>query len=72
MNELQEMPDTIGRMTSLEHLTLDNCSKLRTLQASIMHLSRLQTLCILDVPLEDLSSNIMYNKTVGKESAQNS
>jgi len=54
MNELQEMPDTIGRMTALEHLTLDNCSKLRTLPASIMHLSRLKTLCIWDVPLEDM------------------
>jgi len=42
MNELQEMPDTLGRMTAIEHLTLDNCSKLRTLPASIMHLSRLQ------------------------------
>ncbi len=54
MNELQEMPDTIGRMTAIEHLTLASCSKLRTLPVSIMHLSRLQTLCISDVPLEDM------------------
>ncbi len=46
LDELQEMPDTIGRMTALELLTLECCRKLRTLPASIMHLSRLQKLCI--------------------------
>jgi hypothetical protein len=48
------MPDTIGRMTALEHLTLDSCRKLRTLPASIMHLLRLQKLWISEVPLEDM------------------
>jgi len=41
-------------MTTLEHLTLGCCRHLRILPASIMHLSRLQTLRISDVPLEDM------------------
>ena len=48
------MPDTIGRLTSLEHLTLHCCRSLRTLPASIMHLTRLQKLCLSKVPLEDM------------------
>jgi hypothetical protein len=54
LDELQEIPDTIGRMTALELLTLGRCRKLRTLPASIMHLSRLQKLSISDVLLEDM------------------
>jgi hypothetical protein len=53
-DHLQEMPDTIGRMTALELLTLEWCRKPRTLPASIMHLSRLQKLWISEVPLEDM------------------
>jgi hypothetical protein len=48
------MPDTTGRMNALEHLTLDRCRKLRTLPASIMHLSKLQKVWISEVPLEDM------------------
>ena len=41
-------------MTALEHLTLARCKKLKTLPASITHLSRLQKLWILEVPMEDM------------------
>ena len=45
------LPDTLGRMTALEHLILDRCGRLRTLPASIVYLSRLQMLSISEVPL---------------------
>ena len=54
LKKLQEMPDTIGRMTALECLTLDRCRKVRTLPGVNLHLSRLQKLWILEVPLEDM------------------
>jgi hypothetical protein len=49
--ELTHLWDTLGRMTA-GGLTLGVCRKLRTLPASIMHLSRLQKLLISGV-LED-------------------
>ena len=48
------MPDTLGSLTSLERLTLYECSKLKALPASIMHLSRLQILQIDFCPLQDM------------------
>ena len=43
---LEEMPDTLGSLTSLESLTIADCPKLKALPASIMLLSRLQELRI--------------------------
>ena len=54
MSELLEVPETFGRMTALERLTLSDCYKLKTLPVSIIHLSRLRELRIEDCPLQDM------------------
>ena len=54
LSELLEVPETFGRMTALQRLTLFRCYKLKTLPVSIMHLSRLRELRIQDCPLQDM------------------
>jgi len=51
---LEKITDILGKLTSLEHLVLGSCKQLKTLPASIMHLSRLQELNIELCPLQDM------------------
>jgi len=44
--KLEEMPDTLGRMTSLESLTIAECLKLKTVPASIGRMTSLESLMI--------------------------
>ncbi len=59
LTALEEMPDTLGRMTSLTSLTMDHCEKLKTLPASIGQLGALKqlTLCGLDA-LEEMPDTL--------------
>ena len=42
--KLEAIPDTLGRMTSLESLTIDYCLELKTLPAEIGQLGALKQL----------------------------
>jgi len=53
LTRLEEMAETLGRMTALERLDLVAC-ELKALPASINHLSRLQHLTIEWCPLQDM------------------